>query len=137
MVDRCRSAARAAKALAVGVAAFWTASAAWAEPIANPIAVSSGLDKITATIRRFEVPVDKTVLFGTLEVTPRVCNTRPPIEPPKTTAFVEINERRHVGKPRRIFTGWMFADSPGLHGVEHPVYDVWLIDCKTASGDAS
>lgn len=130
-----------ATALAVAAGALVTAVTttvgARSEPIANPIAVFSGLDKITAIIRQFEVPVGKTVLFGTLEVTPRVCNTRPPIEPPKTTAFVEINERRHEGKPRRIFTGWMFADSPGLHGVEHPVYDVWLVDCKTASGDAS
>ncbi len=102
-----------------------------AEPISNPIAVFSGLDKITAVIRTFEVPVDTTVLFGTLEVTPRICNTRPPIETPKTTAFVDVKERRHGNKPKRIFSGWMFADSPGLSGVEHPVYDVWLIDCKT------
>jgi hypothetical protein len=105
-----------------------------AESIANPIAVFNGLDKITARITRFEVPIDRTALFGTIEVTPRVCHTKPPTEPPQTTAFVEVNERRHEGEPRRIFTGWMFADSPGLSGVEHPVYDVWLTGCKTASG---
>lgn len=107
---------------------------AGAESISNPIAVFNGLDKITARITKFEVPIGRTALFGTLEVTPRVCYTKPPTEPPQTTAFVEVGERRHEGETRRIFTGWMFADSPGLSGVEHPVYDVWLTGCKTASG---
>jgi len=103
------------------------------QAIPNQIAVFSGLDKITATITEFEIPINQTKMFGALQVTPRVCNTRPPTEPPKTTAFVEVNELRHQGKPKRIFTGWMFAASPGLHGVEHPVYDVWLTNCKTLS----
>lgn len=107
---------------------------AQSQSIANPVAVFNGLDKITARITTFEVPIDRTALFGTLEVTPRVCNTRPPTEPPQTTAFVEVAERRHEGEPRPLFSGWMFADSPGLSGVEHPVYDVWLTGCKTASG---
>jgi hypothetical protein len=109
-------------------------SRSMAESIENPVAVFNGLDKITARITRFEVPIGRTALFGTLEVTPRACHTKPPTEPPLTTAFVEVNERRHEGDPRRIFTGWMFADSPGLSGVEHPVYDVWLTGCKTTSG---
>ena len=69
--------------------------------------------------------------FGSLQVTPRVCNTRPQTEAPQTTSFVEVDEQ-DTGKneAKRIFSGWMFAASPGLHGVEHPVYDVWLIDCK-------
>ncbi len=120
-------------AMRLGIALFLTVlpGQSLSEPVSNPIAVFSGLDKITAVIRTFEVPVDKTVLFGTLEVTPRICNTRPPIETPKTTAFVDVRERRHGSEPKRIFSGWMFADSPGLSGVEHPVYDVWLTDCKT------
>lgn len=108
-----------------------------AEKIANPIAVFAGLDKVTATITAFEVPVNGTKQFGTLQVTPRVCYTRPITEAPKTTSFVEVNERRLTGKLQRIFTGWMFAASPGLNAVEHPVYDVWLTNCKTSSADAS
>lgn len=107
------------------------------EPIPNQVAVFAGLDKITATITELEIPINETRVFGALEVTPRVCYTRPPIEPPQTTAFVEVNELRHDGAPRRIFTGWMFASSPGLHAVEHPVYDVWLINCKMPAGDVS
>lgn len=108
-----------------------------AESKKNDTAIFAGLDKITAEIITFAVPVDKTVLFGTLEVTPRVCYTKPPTEPPQTTSFVEVNERQHQGGNRRLFTGWMFAGSPGLHAVEHPVYDVWLTDCRTTEESPS
>ena len=74
--------------------------------------------------------IDETVQFGALQVTPRVCHTRPPTEPAQTTAFVEVDEITLANKIQRLFTGWMFAASPGLHAVEHPVYDVWLVDCK-------
>jgi len=105
--------------------------------IANPVAVFDGLDKVTATITTFEVPIDGVGRFGALTVVPRVCYTRPPTEPPKTTSFVEIDEQQLTGGSRRIFTGWMFASSPGINGVEHPVYDVWLKTCKMSSGDAA
>jgi hypothetical protein len=98
--------------------------------IANPTAVFSGLDKITGRIITFEVALDETVRFGALEVTPRACYTRPPTENANTDGFVEVDELTLQGELRRIFTGWMFAASPGLNAVEHPIYDVWLIDCK-------
>jgi hypothetical protein len=100
------------------------------QKIANPVAVFSGLDKITGRIITFDVAVGETVQFGALQVTPRVCNTRPPTEAPNTTAFLEVDEITLTNEVRRIFTGWMFAASPGLHAVEHPIYDVWLVDCK-------
>jgi len=105
--------------------------------IVNQIAVFSGLDKITARISTFEVRIDRAVRFGTLIIRPRACYTRPPIEPPKTTSFVEIDEVQIDDTTKRIFTGWMFADNPGLSGVEHPVYDVWLKDCKISSAKGS
>jgi hypothetical protein len=98
--------------------------------IANPSAVFSGLDKITGRITSFEVAINETVQFGALQVTPRVCYSRPPTETPQTDSFVEVDEVTLQGKIQRIFTGWMFAASPGLHAVEHPIYDVWLTDCK-------
>jgi hypothetical protein len=101
-----------------------------AQKIANPIAVFSGLDKITGRTITFDVAVNETVQFGALQVTPRVCYTRPPTETPNTDGFVEVDEITLQGEGRRIFAGWMFAASPGLHAVEHPIYDVWLIDCK-------
>ncbi|QLP98050.1 MAG: DUF2155 domain-containing protein [Rhodoblastus sp.] len=122
-------------ALAAGLAALGLSVAiapARADKIKHPTAVFAGLDKITGRIMPFDVQIDETVQFGALQVTPRVCYTRPPTEAPQTDAFVEVDDVGS-GKPsdyKRIFGGWMFAASPGLHAVEHPVFDVWLTDCK-------
>jgi hypothetical protein len=101
-----------------------------AQRMENGVAVFAALDKVTAKISRLEVPLNQTATFGALKVTPRACYTRAPTEPPKTTTFVEVDETQLDGKEKRIFTGWMFADSPGLNAVEHPVFDVWLTDCS-------
>jgi len=104
-----------------------------ADRIRHPLAVFSGLDKITGRIISFEVATDETVQFGTLQITERACYTRPSTETPQTITFVEIDEIDADDKkkpPKRVFTGWMFASSPGLHALEHPVYDIWLNDCK-------
>ncbi|WP_343311772.1 DUF2155 domain-containing protein [Ancylobacter crimeensis] len=100
------------------------------QKIANKTAVFSGLDKITGRIITFDVAVNETVQFGALRITPRVCYTRPATETQNTTGFVEVQEQELDGEVKKIFSGWMFAASPGLHGVEHPIYDVWLTDCK-------
>ena len=100
------------------------------QKIANPTAVFAGLDKITGRIIAFEVALNEKVQFGALQVTPRVCYTRPPTETTNTDSFVEVDEVTLQGEVKRLFTGWMFATSPGLHAVEHPIYDVWLTDCK-------
>ena len=99
----------------------------------NRVAEFSGIDKITGRIITFDVYIDETVQFGALQVTPRVCYSRPVTETPKTTSFLEVDEITLDRKIRRIFTGWMFADSPGLNAIEHPVYDIWLKDCKMES----
>jgi len=104
-----------------------------ADTIANPVAAFSGLDKITGRITNFDVYVDETVQFGALQITPRVCYTRPPTETQRTSVFVEIDQVSLRGTVSRIFTGWMFADSPALHAVDHAVYDVWLLECKQST----
>jgi hypothetical protein len=109
------------------------ASPAAADKVANAVAVFAGLDKITGRIIDFDVYIDETVQFGALQVTPRVCYNRPPTEEPQTDAFVEVDEIGLNRKVKRIFTGWMFAASPGLHAVDNAVYDVWLTDCKMTS----
>ncbi|WP_417424072.1 DUF2155 domain-containing protein [Hoeflea sp.] len=101
--------------------------------VENPVAVFSGIDKITGRITTFDVYVNETVQFGALQVTPRVCYSRDDTEAPKTTTFVEVDEITLDRKIRRLFTGWMFADSPGLNAVDHAVYDVWLKECKQSS----
>ena len=101
-----------------------------AQKIVNSAALFSGLDKITGRIISFDANVGETVQFGALQLTPRACYTRPATETSNTDAFVEVDEVTLQGEVRRIFTGWMYASSPGLHGVEHPIYDLWLTDCK-------
>src|SRR5690606_14103219 len=104
-----------------------------AERITSPDAEFSGLDKITGRITTFDVYINETDQFGALQVTPKVCYSRTENEAPCTDGFVEVDEITLDRKIRRIFTGWMFADSPGLNAVEHPIYDVWLKNCKQKS----
>ncbi|WP_375588761.1 DUF2155 domain-containing protein [Hoeflea alexandrii] len=126
--------ARSAGALGfAAVALAGPATPVEAARIENPVAVFSGIDKITGRITTFDVYVGETVQFGALQVTPRVCYSRDETEAPKTTTFVEVDEITLDRKIRRLFTGWMFADSPGLNAVDHAVYDVWLKDCKQQS----
>jgi hypothetical protein len=98
--------------------------------IENDVAVFAALDKVTARISRLEVKLDETVRFGSLLVTARRCIASAPIDPPKTTTFVEVVEVQLDGQQKKVFAGWMFAESPGLNAVEHPVYDVWLTECQ-------
>ena len=106
------------------------------EKIENGRATFSGLDKITGRTIKFDAAIGETVQFGALQVTARACYTRPPTEPTNTDAFVEVDEVTLQGEIKRIFTGWMFASSPGLNAVEHPIYDVWLTDCAQPIGGA-
>jgi hypothetical protein len=99
--------------------------------------VLRGLDKITARITTFDAPVNEPVRFGTLEIVARTCDKRPPEEPPEVTAFLEIAELKQGEQRAPLFTGWMFASSPAVSALEHPVYDVWVIDCKMASAEGS
>ncbi|XBQ15528.1 MAG: DUF2155 domain-containing protein [Oceanicaulis sp.] len=100
------------------------------------IAVLRGLDKVTARTRDFEAPVGETVEFGALGITVQYCRKRPPEEPPEVFAFVQVDDRRTDGfgvetEGQRIFSGWMFASNPALNPLEHPVYDFWVIDCRS------
>ncbi|MEL6088927.1 DUF2155 domain-containing protein [Bartonella schoenbuchensis] len=104
-----------------------------AERVSNAVVVFAGLDKITGRTIRFEVSIGQVYQYGALRVTPRVCYTSPEGEPTRTNGFVEVDEITLNKETRRIFTGWMFADSPGLNAVEHPIYDIWLKDCKQNS----
>ncbi|NLS03243.1 DUF2155 domain-containing protein [Rhizobium sp. P32RR-XVIII] len=122
-----------AAGLALALGSSLLPQAASAARINNPVAVFSGLDKITGRITTFDVYVNETVQFGALQVTPKACYSRDQTEAQKIDGFVEVDEITLDRKIRRIFSGWMFADSPGLNAVEHPIYDVWLKDCKQNS----
>jgi hypothetical protein len=101
-----------------------------AQKIINKKASFSGLDKITGRIINFDEDIGETVQFGALRVKTDACYTRPATEAANTDAFVEVDEITLQGEVKRIFSGWMFAASPGLHAVEHPIYDIWLTNCK-------
>ena len=120
----------------VAVAAL-ALSAAAARADAMQIAVLQALDKVSARVSVLEVPVGKSVAFGNLEITARACDKRPPEETPESAAFLEITDKRPGQAPTTPFVGWMFASSPALSAMEHPVYDVWVLDCKNASSAAS
>ena len=119
-----------AGSILVLLAALVAPSAARAE---GNVAVLQGLDKVTARISSIEAPIDSLVRFGTLRIVVKFCRKRPPEEPPETTAFLEIDEARAGERTVRLFSGWMFASSPALSSLEHPVYDVWVTDCRTSS----
>jgi hypothetical protein len=118
---------------AVVVALALWASGAAAEMSAQPIAVLQGLNKITARVSRFDAPVGKTVTFGTLSIVVRDCQKSAPEERPENAAFVQIFETRPGEEQQRLFSGWMFSSSPALSALEHPVYDVNLLECKGAA----
>ncbi len=113
-----------------GVAAV--ALGAHAATAGEKVAVLQGLNKVTARVSAIEAPVDGTVLFGTLAITVRTCHKSPPEEPPESAAFLEIDDVKPGEQPVELFSGWMFASSPALSALEHPVYDIWVLDCRDA-----
>ncbi len=92
--------------------------------------VMRGLDKITGRATTLLIPIGKSVHFATLTITARYCYSTPSTETPETAAFVQVDDHRPDQPARRIFSGWMYASSPGLNGVEHPLYDAWVMTCK-------
>ena len=100
-------------------------------PVATGV-VLGGLDKVAARTAKFQVNLKQQVFYNTLIVTAYACKTRPPEEPPESAAFLDIQERKPDGTIQKIFSGWMFASSPALNALEHPVYDIWVVSCKTA-----
>lgn len=122
---------------------FAFAAAAFAALVASPAAalegsgaLLQGLDKVTARISSFEAPIGVEVKFGALDIVVRRCVKAPPEESPESAAFVEIREMRPEEAPRALFSGWMFASSPALSALEHPVYDVWVKDCLNVKSDS-
>jgi hypothetical protein len=100
-----------------------------------PIVSVRILDKITADTNTFDLNIGKTVAFGSIRIRPMACKKAPPIEEPESASFLQLWEKDRQGKSEWIFSGWMFASSPSLSAMEHPIYDVWVIDCKGKISD--
>jgi hypothetical protein len=133
-VTRLRIAATAALA---GAALLATLPPAFAEDLVFDTAILQGLDKVTGRVQKIEAPVGMTIHFGTLEIVARTCRKRPPEEQPEAAAFLDIWEIKPDEPATSLFRGWMFASSPALSALEHPVYDIWVLDCvNTAKGSS-
>ncbi len=120
-------------ALAV-LAALLGAPGAAAQEAEATVAVLQGLNKVTARVSAIDAPVGQAVRFGTLEITAHTCHKAPPEEPPESVAFLEIRDLKPDEPPVELFVGWMFASSPALSALEHPVYDIWVLDCREGGG---
>ncbi|WP_373505147.1 DUF2155 domain-containing protein [Aestuariivirga sp.] len=118
------------KRILPAMALVMLATPAQAERLKNPIAVFAGLDKITGITTTFEIPIGEERRFGGLVVKPNACLSSPTTEEPKTTSFVRVDQIESDNSRKNIFSGWMFAESPGLNAVEHAIYDVWLTGCR-------
>ncbi|WP_262695326.1 DUF2155 domain-containing protein [Kordiimonas aquimaris] len=103
------------------------------ESQSGEIVLLRALDKITARITEIELAVGAETTFGTLTIRAKYCRTRPPIQPPETFAYLEIDDLKRTGNYERVFEGWMVASSPSLNALEHAVYDIWVINCKALS----
>lgn len=99
-------------------------------PPAYPVAILQGLDKVTARISTFDAPLDTPVAFGGLEIVVRACHKTPPTEAPEAIAFLEVAEIEPNRPRQQLYSGWMYASSPAVAALEHPVYDVWVKDCS-------
>jgi len=97
------------------------------------VAVLQGLDKVTARVSTINAPIGRIVRFGTLEIIARTCDKRPPEETPESAAFLDIWEARRGDPAASLFRGWMYASSPALSPMEHPVYDIWVLDCRNSA----
>lgn len=96
-------------------------------------AVLQGLNKVTARISKLDATVDTPIHFGNLEILVKRCWQAPPSEQPENAALLEIVDRKPDEAPEVVFNGWMFSSSPSLVGLEHPVYDVIVLECKKTS----
>jgi len=97
------------------------------------VAVLGGLDKVTARVVTVEAPVGHPVHFGTLEIVARACMKRRPEENPESAAFLDVWDLKSGEPAQSLFRGWMFASSPALSAMEHPIYDIWVLDCRDSS----
>ena len=95
----------------------------------EPVVKLQSLDKVTARTMTFEVKVGTTVKFGPIYIKVQSCRKAPPIAAPESAAFLQIWEVTKKDESKWIYSGWMFASSPALSAMDHPIYDVWVLDC--------
>ena len=107
------------------------ANAYGATPMNERVAVLGLLNKRNNVSEEIKLKPGESREIGPVIVSVSACERTAPWEMPQQTgAFVQVDVRGR-GEPqhRRVFSGWMFLESPSINVVEHPVYDVWVKDC--------
>jgi hypothetical protein len=118
------------RAIVLAVVAMLPAAALAQRWEQQRVAELQALDKVTARVSTLRVPVGQPASFGTLTVTVRACQARPADEVPDASAWIEIADSRPPTNGAPVFRGWMFANAPGVNMLQHPVYDIRLIECR-------
>ena len=122
----------------LGVATTFSALAAPDEDgITMDTIVLGALDKVTARANTLKGLVGMPVKFGTLKIVAQTCIMTPPEDPPESAAFMEIYQVQEGEEEDEVFSGWMFASSPALSALDHPVYDVWVLGCENSTRSSS
>ncbi len=99
--------------------------------------ILGALDKVTARVNTLKGLVGMPVKFGTLEIMAQTCVTTPPEDPPESASFLQIYQIQEDRDEQQVFSGWMFASSPALSAMDHPVYDIWVLGCEDSSSSSS
>jgi hypothetical protein len=96
----------------------------------NNVAIIQGLNKITAKTSILEIRVGDTLKFGKLTITIHKCWQSPLDQKPESKVLMDVYESNGNENKARIFYGWMFASSPSISALEHPIYDITVVGCK-------
>jgi hypothetical protein len=119
------------KLLLLGAALLATLPAAAQDRwVPQRIAELQALDKVTARVVTLRALVNQPERFGSLTITVRACHSRPPDEVPDAAAWMEITDSRAPANGAAVFRGWMFANAPGVNMLQHPVYDIRIMECR-------
>ena len=104
-------------------------SSAYANEITTNSALMQSMDKVTGRVSKITVPVNSKISYGDFSLVLRACKKRPAEETPENFAFVDVTDKNIDKEEYNIFRGWMLSSTPGINAIEHPIYDIWLLEC--------
>lgn len=113
----------------VALCILTASTSALAAEISTNTALMQAMDKVTGRVNKITVPVNSEVTFGDFSLVLRACKKRPAEETPENFAFLDVSDKSFGTDEYNIFRGWMLSSTPGINAIEHPIYDVWLLEC--------
>lgn len=108
---------------------------AFATEIETNAALMQAMDKVTGRVNKVTIPVKSKISFGDFSVVLRACKKRPAEETPENFAFIDVADKSFGTEEYNIFRGWVISSTPGISSIEHPIYDVWLLECIDVKPD--